>query len=388
MEGKMKKTGYVGIYQRKLESLYKPTRGKPKPDSAFYATYRVDDKKVWEKIGKESEGYSALLASQIRAEHIRLKRHGEELPRERRKAPLLKDVWVKYAEWVKQNRKNKGIDDVSRYQNYLGPALETKRLDEISPLDLERLKSNLGKEGLAPASVKHVLVLFRQIYNRALMWGLHKGENPIKQVKITGPNNQRERFLSFEEAETLLNELSQVSPLLHDIALLSLHTGMRAGEIFNLKGHDLDFGNRFISIADPKSGESRKAYMTDESLEILRKRSPANPSDYVFRDRWHQGKIQGVSKAFAKTVDKLGFNRGVEDRRQQVCFHSLRHTFASWLALQGESIKTLQELLGHKTMAMTSRYSHLTPDHRRDAVKRLEQVFKDTKTRKVEKVLE
>jgi len=375
MESKMKKTGYQGIYQRTLESFYKPSRGKAKPDTVFYATYRSEGKKIWEKIGKESEGYTALLASQVRAEHVRLKRHGEELPQERAKAPTVKTVWEKYKKWIQENRKNKGIDDISRYENYLQPVIENKRLDEISPLDLERIKSNLTKEGLAPASVKHVLVLFRQIFNRAVMWGLHKGENPIKQVKIGRPNNQRERFLSFQEAETLLNELLQVSPLVHDIALLSLHTGMRAGEIFNLKGQELDFGNRLISIVDPKNRESRKAYMTDAVLAMLRKRSPKNPGDYVFIDRRHKSKIQGVSKTYVKVVNNLSFNKGIEDRRQRVCFHTLRHTFASWLALQGESIKTLQELLGHKTLAMTSRYSHLTPDHKKQAVIRLEQAF-------------
>ena len=295
--------------------------------------------------------------------------------RERAKAPYLKDVWEKYKKWVEVNRRNKGIDDISRYKHYLAPAMGNKRLDEISPLDLERIKSNLIKQGLAEETVKHVLVLFRRLFNKAVMWGLHKGENPIKQVKITRPNNQRERFLSFQEAELLLNELQKVSPLVRDIALLSLHTGMRAGEVFSLRGQDLDFGNRLINIADPKNRESRKAYMTDAVLQMLKKRIPANPNNYVFTDKWHAGKIQGVSKTFRKVVDKLEFNRGIEDRRQRLCFHSLRHTFASWLALQGESIKTLQELLGHKTLAMTSRYSHLTPDHKKEAVKRLEQAF-------------
>lgn len=386
MDTKIKRTGYLGIYQRTLNSFYKPVRGKERPDTVFYATYRANGKKIWEKIGKESEGYSALLAYQIRAERIRSKRHGEELPQERPKAPYLKDVWAKYKEWITNNRKNRGIDDISRYENYLKPALENKRLDEISPLDLERIKSNLSKEGLAPASVKHVLVLFRQIFNKSVLWGLHKGENPIKAVRLTRPNNQRERFLSFQEAETLLTELQRVSPLVHDIALLSLHTGMRAGEIFNLRGQDLDFGNRLIHIADPKNGESRKAYMTDACFAMLKRRNPANPNDFVFSDRRHKGKIQGVSKTFAKVVDRLGFNKGIEDRRRKISFHSLRHTFASWLALQGESIKTLQELLGHKTLAMTSRYSHLTPDHKKEAVRRLEKAFSEhgKKTEKVQ----
>ena len=70
MESKMKKTNYVGVYQRTLESKYKPKRGKEKPDCSFYAVYKVDagidekgrkiKEKKWEHIGKESEGYTAL----------------------------------------------------------------------------------------------------------------------------------------------------------------------------------------------------------------------------------------------------------------------------------------------------------------------------------------
>jgi integrase len=72
----------------------------------------------------------------------------------------------------------------------------------------------------------------------------------------------------------------------------------------------------------------------------------------------------------------MGLNEGITDPRQKVTFHTLRHTFASWLAIQGESLITIKELLGHKSMAMTERYSHLTPDHKHLAVKNLEAGFK------------
>ena len=92
---------------------------------------------------------------------------------------------------------------------------------------------------------------------------MYKGQNPIKNVKLPVLQNQRERFLSHEEADILLNELKKVSSSqLHDMALLSLHCGLRAGEIFNLKGQDLDFENEIINISDPKNKERRKAFMT------------------------------------------------------------------------------------------------------------------------------
>jgi integrase len=79
-------------------------------------------------------------------------------------------------------------------------------------------------------------------------------------------------------------------------------------------------------------------------------------------------RIKEVSDTFERTVKKLGFNEGITDRRHLLTFHSLRHTFASWLALNGEQLKTIQELMRHKTIQMTMKYAHLIPDKKRQAV--------------------
>jgi len=116
--------------------------------------------------------------------------------------------------------------------------------------------------------------------------------------------------------------------------------------------------------------------MTNAVKDILKKRVTEKDS-YLFQDRRHNGKIMAVSKAFREVVDSLGFNKGIEDNRQRVTFHTLRHTFASWLALQGESLMTIRELLGHKSFEMTKRYAHLVPDEKRKAALRLEEAFKE-----------
>lgn len=369
-----KTTKYPGVYERISEE--RTHNGKP--DICFDITYKIDGKKVWEKTGWLSEGYSAKLASEIRAERLRSIRHGQELPKQKKKAPLFKDVAERYLEWVKTNKTRAGEDDISRYNCQLKGRFDGKRLNEITSFDLERMKAELLKRGLSPASVKHGLVLFRQMVNKAIDWRMYKGENPIKGVKMPSLQNQRERFLSHEEANLLLSELKKkTSSQLHDMALLSLHCGLRAGEIFNLKSQDLDFQNGLITISDPKNKESRKAFMTNGVKEMLLARTTANPDELIFKDRKHGAKIKEISKAFHKAVDGLGFNKGVTDPRQLVVFHTLRHTFASWLALQGETIIVIKELLGHKTFAVTQRYTHLIPDHKRNATLRLENLFNE-----------
>jgi len=376
------RTKYPGVYRR--ESTERMVRGRP--DVCFDISYKLDGKKIWEKIGWVSEGYSEKLAADIRSERVRSMRHGEELPKQKTKAPLFKDIWMKYEAWAKQNKTRAGADDVSLYNSHIKNRFSDVRMDVITSFDLERMKADLSKEGLSPATIKHCLVLIRQVYNKAMAWGLYHGGNPVRGVKMPTLQNQRTRFLSHEEASELLNRLKGMrTPDLHDMALLSLYTGMRAGEIFNLKGYDLDFQNDIIRITDPKNKMTRHAYMTGTVRDMLQGRMPGKPEQLVFPDR-NGKKIASISKVFFKIVKELGFNDGITDRRQGVTFHTLRHTFASWLALQGESIITLKDMLGHKSTAMTERYSHLVPDHKRKAAARLEENFNGAGKAKVEVV--
>ena len=364
-------TKYSGVYERKSDIR----KHNGKSDISFDITYKREGKKIWEKVGWISEGYTAKVASELRANRLRNIRHGDELPRDKQKVPYFKDVAAKYIEWSAKNKTRGGCDDENRYRRYLSPYFSEKHLDEISSFHLEILKNDLSKKGLAPATVKHCLTLFRQMFNKSVLWGMYKGENPIKGVKLPILQNQRERFLSHEEADILLNELKNVSMQLHDMALISLHCGLRAGEIFNLKGQDLDFGNELINIAEPKNKENRKAFMTKSVKIMLLSRKPDSPSEYVFKDKRHAGKINTMSDAFTRAIARLGLNNGITDTRHKITFHSIRHTFASWLALQGETILTIKELLGHKTLAMTVRYAHLMPEQKKQATLKLENNF-------------
>ena len=116
---------------------------------------------------------------------------------------------------------------------------------------------------------------------------------------------------------------------------------------------------------------------------MLKRRMPDNPNAqadsnaFIFTDDRGEGaKIREVSKSFDRVVDRLGFNDGVTDPRQRVVFHTCRHSFASWLAIQGTTLYTIAKLMGHKSIAMSERYSHLSPDHKNQAVMRMEQAFK------------
>lgn len=385
---KREKTKYSGVYQRISSSkIYQR-----KPDICFDIVYTLGGKKIFEKIGWLSEGYSAKLASDVRGERIRAKRHGEEIPT-KKKAILFKDLAEKYLKWSAESKTRSGGDDKSRYNKHIKPRFEHKGLNEISPLDLEKMKVGMRKTGLSPKTISHCLGLIRAMYNKAGNWGMYQGSNPVKNVKMPVIQNARDRFLSIEEAKTLLKELKRNTRFkneykeledshLHDIALISLHTGARASEIFNLKGQDIDLTNGLITLRDTKNTTTRYSPITELVKELLKRRMPKDKNCYVFTDR-NGEKIKSVSNAFEKAVDRLKFNEGITDPRQKVVFHSLRHTFASWLAIQGTPIYTIARLMGHKSISMSERYSHLSPGHKKEAINGLETAFNGNKENKL-----
>ena len=173
------------------------------------------------------------------------------------------------------------------------------------------------------------------------------------------------------------------------MALLSLLSGLREGEIFNLKMQDINFENAFISVKDSKNQKSRQAPMPRGIKNMLKDYYKKDePDAYVFIDKRNGEKVKYLSATYYRVVKNLGFNTGIKDRRDKVTFHTLRHTCGSWLAMQGEPIFTIRDVLGHKTIAMTSRYSHLTADHRKAAIMRLEKGFNKKSAVRAKKIEE
>jgi hypothetical protein len=180
-------TRYPGVYERTSE--VRAHNGKP--DTCFDITYKAQGKKVWEKCGWRSEGYTAKLAHTIRAERLRTIRHGGDLPKLKKKAPLFSELAEKYFAWASENKAQGGVHDKSRYENHIKTRYARKRLGEIRPFDLETMKIELTKHGLSPQSVKHCLGLVRMMINKAIAWDMWQGKNPVKKVKLPTVQNER-----------------------------------------------------------------------------------------------------------------------------------------------------------------------------------------------------
>ena len=363
---------YTGIYYN--ESKKKKHKGKP--DRCFYAVFKDKAGKLkWEKVGWASEGYTAQMADQVRSERIRTMRHGEELPDKKKREMTFGQAWNRYDKWLDTGKKHV-YDDRNRYKIHIKNKFASRALSQITTHDLERFKDSLLKKGLAPATTKHILVIIRQVYNKMIAWGMWEGQNPITGLKMPKINNKRVRFLTHQEADSLLAAVKKKSNQIWEMSLMSLHTGMRADEVFSLLWGHIDYDNGLIHVADPKGGPARDANITKKVRAMLTAKDQGKPGELIFKAR-HGGKIPEVSKTFLRTVRDLKFNDGIDDRRQKVSFHTLRHTFASWLAIQGTPILVIKELLGHATLAMTERYAHLIPDQKKQSVERMEAAFEE-----------
>lgn len=366
------KKGFSGIYYR--ESSNKRFRGKP--DRCFYYTYRDKAQKFqWIKVGWQSEGYTAEIARDQRQKQMQSSRnHTTSFVDAEMKFGQAFEKLIELSEVSADTIQN----DKSLYKNYIKNMFAHRRLDSITALELEQLKNDIIRSGKAPATAKHVLTLIGKTYNRVISMELWRGTNPVKKISMPKFDNGRVRFLSKDEADLLLTTLKQRerrSTYSYDMALISLHTGTRLGEIRALRWQCVDLQNRRLTIlesgenTETKNKASRTAYITDELLPVLEKYE-RHPNEFLFTSPDGSQFKKCAPTTFRRVVDEL-FNEGIADRRQKVTFHTLRHTFASWLAIQGTPIFTIKELLGHKSIEMTMRYAKLAPDTKVTAVQQL-----------------
>lgn len=258
---------------------------------------------------------------------------------------------------------------------YIGPLLGSLPLAEIKGLVLLKFRKELEKK-LSPQTVKHCLSQIRRIIRKAIQWELYSGLVPV--FNMPRFDNRRMRFLTPFEAQNLLEALKYRSELWHDISLFALNTGLRSAEIFNLQPHSINLSEKRLYILDSKNSSSRAVPLNNTALGVVQKYYSKHPA-FVFTN-YEGEQLRYVSKSFSRTVEELGLNSGVKDRRQRIVFHSLRHTFASWLVQAGQALPVVGDLLGHKSIDMTKRYAHLAPEQGITAVLILDKVCRFEKS--------
>jgi len=272
-------------------------------------------------------------------------------------------------------------DDLLRMP-WLLAAFRDRPADSITPQDLERHLSRIAEvRSWAPASVNRYRALMSLIFRLGILNGKVK-ENPARLVKHRLVNNARMRWLSGEE-EVRLRAIVNDQYFCHIPELdLALNTGLRLSEMYGLTWENVNVPRRVLTVPRSKNGEVRHVPLNataSAALVALRERGDGT------------GPVIRNLKGLPLSDPRHWFEPALRMAKVwDFSWHCLRHTFASRLVMAGVDLRTVQELLGHKSIAMTVRYSHLAPAHTLAAVERLTKAYSpgptDTKTGTVSSV--
>jgi site-specific recombinase XerD len=275
---------------------------------------------------------------------------GKKLPEKLRRATITFADIAKDALTYSKTNKLSYRNDAGRMETLLGWFRECPA-EAITAQDIER---RFEKEDWSPATINRYRALLSLTYRLAIRNGKAK-ENPARQVTHRLEDNGRIRFLSADEEIALRKACPSNLPELE----LALNTGMRLSEQYHLRWRDVSIERRTLTIPRSKNGAARHVPLNQaaiHALVALRERNVG--SEFVC------GGATEPRRWFEPAVKAAGLT--------EFSWHCLRHTFASRLVMAGVDIRTVQELLGHKTIGMTVRYSHLAPKHTLAAVERLD----------------
>lgn len=353
--------------------FYRESITNDKLDKTYYIRYKDKNNKDKEiKIGKYSEGFRENYCNQLRNEIITKQRIGEEPPaatrNKKKKILSIETISENYFSEKKEGG-YKGTDE-SNYKNYILPYFKTLDFENISKNDiqifsnqLKKTKSLIKKELISDKTINNILNFLKTLIKYAFKNDYIKNDFS-KYIQLLEIDNARERFLTKDEIK-LLFDYSKDDETLYLLFKLALNTGARLATLLNIHKKDIDFTHDLLTLKDFKNNSTYKAFLTDDLKALLEKRvSPLKPNDKLF--------ISNPERRLRAKLDEL-FNKDIDDndRKNKIVFHSLRHTFASHLAINGTPIFTIQKLMNHKDIRMTLRYAKLSPDSGREAIKDL-----------------
>jgi integrase len=253
--------------------------------------------------------------------------------------------------WARVNKKS--FEDDEYRSKLLSQHFGTKTLDQITPEMVERFKGEMVRTR-SKATVNRYLALLRHLFNRAIKRGL-KLSNPVSAIGLFREENTRIRWLTEEEEE----RLGAVIPEPYwSFCRVALYTGCRRSELWAARWDHIDWQRGVLVLPTSKNGNPKIIELSTLVREILQRVPRQIDSQLVFPN------CANISHRFPAWV-KLAQLPG------KMSFHTLRHTWASRLVMEGVDLLTVKELGGWKDLAMVQRYAHLAPEHRRAAVEKL-----------------
>jgi len=307
--------------------------------------------------------------SQAKALYGRLKadiREGKFFPE---KFASRKDITLRA--WINRcldGSTNRGIQNERRYGRRWSILLGSRVITQITVDDLRRIQAKMRGKMRATkqdqrqwtdATINRHFGYLRRVFNLAIKDG-RLDRNPVSGIKFL-PEASSTRFLNDEE---LMRLKSVMSPGHWQLVAFAIETGLRREEQFLLKWKQVDLENGVLTLPLPKGGRTRYVPLSEGAKTILRALPSILESGWVFPSATTKG-LPLDSRNFMRRVYEPALRKaGIEG----ACWHTLRHTAASRRIMAGVDLVSVKMFLGHRNIETTMRYSHLSPDHLRQAV--------------------
>ena len=308
-------------------------------------------------------------------------REGINFPKRKLQRLTMNDIIQKFEDLELPKKKEKAQQEFKHALNWYKNEIGSMYVRNITPAILVECREKLAckqkeipttkeekkfiQKTISPATVNRYLECISVVFNYAKIDLDILDVNPMEKVKKMQEDNARKRCLEQKEIQKLLNECLNTDYELYLCVLIALLSGARKSEILKLTWATVDFEHKMLYFLDTKNGTDRGTPMHEILYhELLKFKHNSKirllKNDYLFMASNKKPKEALIGKLFPKIVKKCG----IQDFR----FHDLRHTHASWQAMGGISQPITQKTLGHKTPAMTNRYSHLRDENLRPTI--------------------
>lgn len=363
------KTKFAGVF-------YRESKTNGKKDKTYYIRFKDTNQKIHEqKVGKFSEGVRENYCYQKRLEIVNKFRLGEEPHLSKRYKKNSKLLFSELADFYFEHKKSHWSKlnlqkSLSTYKLHVKPFFEGVTAEDVNKQLLLKLQSQKMDSGRSAKTVNNIMAMVMAIFHFALEH--EKITMVIPTIKKFSVDNTRERFLSIEEIQKLYERVYE-NRTLFLFCKLALTTGARLSSILNIQKKDIDFNNAQINIKDYKNNTTYKGFLSkDLSSYLAAHTDNMKTTSYVLGGKDRPLTDTTITKPLRGIFDDL-FNMGLDkdDRKNRVVTHTLRHTFASHLAMNATPIYTIQKLMNHKDIKMTLRYAKLSPDCGKDSVEAL-----------------
>ena len=326
------------------------------PSGIYYLYYKNDNGKK-QKVSTRSHLKSGALKFLTTF----------KIEREDRKRPMLFSAFmIKFLEYAKSNLRQGTISLYERSRDLFIKLIGDITLDRLTAYHWDKYKALRLKE-VSPVTVNIELRNLRSILSKAYRWGIIL-KNPFSLQPLCAVPEKYPIYFTQEEFSIFYKVIRD--QWFKDVILFAVLTGMRRSEITNLRWRDIDAEKKIIHIQSSptfrtKSGKKRVMPVHEKLTFIIADAKAHNQDDLVFT-RDHK-KIHGDY-----LTNKLSDNLKLTTiQRKGLHFHSLRHTFASWLVQDGVPLYEVQTLMGHSSISVTEIYAHLQPIQLHEAVNRL-----------------